>query len=462
MTIRVRFAPSPTGNLHIGGARTALFNWAYARKNGGKFLLRVEDTDLERSTLESREAILEALVWQGLNWDEDIVIQSSRRDIHVETANRLLAEGKAYKCFATTDDLGAMRERALTEGRTRTYERTWRDRTDHPEDRPFVVRFKVPTTGTTTLDDQVMGKIHVENDHVDDFVILRSDGSPTYNFVVVCDDVFMNVTHVVRGQDHVSNTFKQVHVYAALDAALPTFAHLPLIDGLSKRKGSTSVQDYRDQGFVAEAVNNYIARLGWSHGDVELMSPAEFVELFSLEGVNRSNSTYDEVKFKWVNSQWIQRLEAADLAERLLPFLAKIDIEITATAPLVALVAALQPRSETLVEMADQARFAFVAPTEYDEKGVKKWMKAGSKDAFCGLIDALEACTTWDAEHIEKCFADTIEAHEIKMGKLAQPVRVAITGTPVSPPIDVTLAAVQKDDAIARMHAAVTLFADPQ
>ena len=462
MTTRVRFAPSPTGYLHLGSARTALFNWLFARHTGGKFLLRVEDTDLERSTLESRQAILDAMEWLGLDYDEEMVLQSTRRDVHVGVAKKLLAEGKAYKCFCTGDELAAMKKRAFDEGRTRVYERTWRDRTDHPSDQPYAVRLKMPIEGETVLEDAVLGRITVQNDDLTDLVILRSDGSPTYNFVVVIDDAFMRITHVIRGQDHTTNTLTQINLYKLLGYDLPTFGHLPLIDGLSKRKGSHGIHNYDEMGYVREAVNNYVARLGWSHGDDEIFTNDELIEKFTLEGVNRSNSTYDTDKFLWVNSTWIKRLEAADLAERLLPHLSRRGVETTVDDMLVALVAALQPRSDTLESMADQALFAFVAPTEYDAKAVKKWMKGAAKAAYGDLIETLDGLSKFDAPTIESAFAEVLERNELKMGKLAQPVRVAITGTAVSPPIDVTLAAVGQRDAITRLRAAQHLLQDPQ
>ncbi len=442
--VRVRFAPSPTGYLHIGGARTALFNWLYARHTGGKFLLRIEDTDLERSTDESRASILEALEWMGLDWDEDIVRQSLRRDVHVKAAQRLLAEGRAYKCYCTADDVAAMRERAFAEGRTRIYERTCRDGADGP-DAPYTVRIKMPTEGATTLQDMVLGEITVDNDNLDDFIILRSDGTPTYNFVVVCDDAFMEVTHVVRGQDHMSNTFRQYHVYGTLGLQPPTFAHLPLVDGLSKRKGSASVQHYRDQGYLAEAVNNYIARLGWSHGDEEIFSTAELVEKFDVADVNAGSGRYDEEKMSWVNTQWMQRLDAADIATRLVPFLAAIDIDAGVDDRLTLLVSELQPRAKDLVDMADKARFAYQKPSDYDAKAVKKWMKFGARAAYLDLIDALEALDSFTTETIETAMEAVLARHELKMGKLAQPVRVALTGTSVSPGIFQSLAVVGRD-----------------
>ena len=462
MSIRVRFAPSPTGYLHLGGARTALFNWLYARHTDGKFLLRVEDTDRERSTEASRHAILEGMEWLGMGWDEDMVLQSDRLDIHLKFVQELLDAGKAYKCFATAEDMATMRTEAFANGRTRIYDRTWRDRTDHPVDAPYTIRMKMPIEGNTTINDLVLGEITVQNDDLDDLIILRSDGSPTYNFVVVCDDHFMKVNHVVRGQDHMTNTFRQYNIYKALGYEPPAFAHLPLIDGLSKSKGSPSVQRYRDEGFLSEAVVNYIARLGWSHGDQEVFTVDELIAKFDLAGVNKSSGNFDIAKMTWVNVQWMKRLPAPTIAERLLPFLAKVGVETQVDDRLILLVENLVERNATLVDMAAAARFAYVAPTEYQAKAVKKWIKANSKPAFASLIDAIEALEVYNTETIEAAFTKVIADHEIKMGKVAQPVRIALTGTSMSPGIYETIAVVEQADAVARMRRTLELFPEPQ
>jgi glutamyl-tRNA synthetase len=459
--IRVRFAPSPTGTLHIGSARTALFNWLYARHTGGQFLLRIEDTDPERSTEASLESVLEAMEWMGLEYDEEMILQTSRVDEHIALAEKMLAEGKAYRCYAGADELAAMKERAYAEGRTRIYERSWRDRTDHPTG-PYTVRIKMPTEGKTTIHDLVLGDVTVAHDDLDDFIILRSDGSPTYNFVVVCDDVFMNVTHVIRGQDHVSNTFRQVQVYRALGAELPTFGHAPLIDGLSKRKGSLSVQHYRDAGFLQEAIINYVARLGWSHGDQEIFSVDELVALFDMAGVNASSGKFDDAKLAWVNSEWMQRLDPATLAPRLVPFLEAIGVDATVDDRLLRLVRLLQPRSKTLVDMAEQARFVFAPPVGYEDGAVKKWMKDGSKAAFEALTRAFETVPTFDAATIEATVEQVLALHDLKMGKLAQPIRVALTGTAVSPGIFESAELVGQVEVVRRMRAAQHLYADAQ
>lgn len=459
MTYRLRFAPSPTGKLHLGGARTALFNWLYAKHVGGTFLLRIEDTDLERSTEESKQAILSAMAWLGMVPDEEPVIQSSRAGEHVRIANELLEKGLAYRCYCTAEELEQMRATAQAEGRQPKYDGRWRDRTDWPSDgTPFTVRFKMPTEGATTIDDMVLGPITVSHDELDDLIILRSDGSPTYNFVVVCDDAFMNVTHVVRGQDHVSNTFRQFHIYKALGKQPPRFGHLPLIDGLSKRKGSAGVGDYQARGFLKEAIINYVARLGWSHGDQEIFTVDELIALFDLKDVNKASGKFDEDKFIWVNQQWMKKLPAEVLAERVLPYLADRGIETTADAKLVRLAAALQERSHDLIQMADGAVFAYRRPETFDEKAVAKFMKAEALGAYDALIAALDVLGEFEPAAIEAAFNEVVASTGLGLGKIAQPVRIALTGASVSPPIFETLAAVGRDESLARLRHARSLF----
>ena len=460
MSIRLRFAPSPTGYLHIGGARTALFNFLYAKHTGGKLLLRIEDTDLERSTEQSMHAIIEGLEWLGIHHDEDMVIQSSRRDEHVRLAHDLLDRGLAYKCYCTAEELVTMRETAIAEGRPPKYDARWRDRTDAPEgDAAFTVRFKMPQTGETTVHDLVLGDVTVNHEELDDLIIVRSDGTPTYNFVVVCDDSFMGVTHVVRGQDHMSNTFRQYQLYKALGHTPPEFGHLPLVDGLSKRKGSASVQHYRDQGYLAEAVVNYIARLGWSHGDQEIFSYDELIAKFDVIDVNRGSGRYDEDKMSWVNTQWMKRLSTQTLAERTLPFLKARGVETEVDAKFLMLVEALRERSLNLVQLADGALFAWQAPAAYAEAAVKKWMSAASKPGFEQLIAALESLSGFEPADIEAAVKGVLESSGLGLGKLAQPVRIALTGDAVSPPIYETIAVVGQAETLRRMRAALSQFA---
>lgn len=458
---RVRFAPSPTGNLHIGGARTALFNWLYARHTGGKFLLRIEDTDLERSTEASLQAILDALDWMGLDYDEPPVRQTARQKEHVELAKKLLEQGLAYKCYCTAEELEQMREDARARGDQPRYDRRWRDADEPPSpDAPYSVRFKMPLDGELTIHDQVLGEVTVGNKELDDLVILRSDGTPTYNFVVVCDDAHMGITHVIRGQDHLRNSFRQTYIYRALGFTPPQFAHLPLVDGLSKRKGSAGVQDFRDRGFLKEALINYIARLGWSHGDQELFTIEELVQHFDVKGVQRGSSSYDEQKMLWVNSEWIKRLESKELAQRLVPFLAKLNIEAVVDARMEFLVDQLRPRANTLVDMAELARFAYEAPSEYNDNAVKKWLKAESKPAIEALIEALNALSAWEVDAVSETVAHIVKSHELKFMKVGQPIRVALAGDTQSPSIGETLWIVGQQESVARLRKALPLFAD--
>lgn len=456
---RVRFAPSPTGTLHIGGARTALFNWLYARHTGGKFLLRIEDTDIERSTEESLQAIMEALEWLGLDHDEPPVRQTERQDEHVRLANELLDKGLAYRCYCTAEELEKMREDARARGDQPRYDRRWRDNDEAPSaDAPYSVRFKMPLDGELTIDDQVLGDVTVGNKELDDLVILRSDGTPTYNFVVVCDDAHMGITHVIRGQDHLRNSFRQTHIYRALNFETPIFAHLPLVDGLSKRKGSSSVQDYRDRGFLKEALINYIARLGWSHGDQELFTIEELIKHFDVVNVQRGSASYDEKKMLWVNAEWIKRLPAEDLAARLVPYLKEHDIDATVDERMCFLVDQLRPRAHTMVDMANAARFAYLAPTEYNEKAASKWLKEDSKPAIEDLITRLEALETWDVPTVSDVVGGIVKSHGLKFMKVGQPIRVALAGDTQSPSIGETIWLVGQSESVERLRKILPMF----
>jgi glutamyl-tRNA synthetase len=463
MSVRVRFAPSPTGFLHIGGARTALFNWLFARHNDGEFVIRVEDTDLARSTTESMDSILEALDWLGLDHDGEILSQSSRKDEHVKLAKKLLDEGKAYKCYATPEELEEMKEKAVAEGRQPKYDRRWRDGGEPPSpDAPYAIRFKMPMTGSTTIEDAVLGTVTVNHGELDDLIIVRRDGTPTYNFVVVCDDAFMEISHVIRGQDHMTNTFRQAQIYEALGYERPTFAHLPLVDGLSKRKGSLSVQHYRDEGFLKEAVINYMARLGWSHGDREIFSISDLVELFDLRDVNRSSATYDESKMLWVNTEWLRLIDSDELGQRLASYLKEQGIDAEGDDRLGAIADLYRERAETLVEMAEKVTYFFEAPEEYNAKHMKKWLKADSKDGFVALIDKFRALDDFDTEHVDGAMRETLKEHDLKYVKLAQPCRIALSGAAATPSIDATIATVGKEESIRRMEKLVPHFPEPQ
>ncbi|MFU8806663.1 MAG: glutamate--tRNA ligase [Bradymonadaceae bacterium] len=452
MSVRVRFAPSPTGFLHMGNTRTALFNYLFARHNDGTFILRIEDTDLERSKEEYTEVIIDALAWLGMTIDEGPFYQSRRTEIYQEKVKALLEGGHAYRCYLTPEELEVGRARCIAEGGKSEYSRVWRDRTDHPEDKPYVVRIKMPLKGSLTIEDLVQGTVTVDAAELDDFVILRSDGSPTYNFVVVVDDALMEITHVIRGKDHLNNTFRQLPVYEALGFDAPQFGHLPLISGLSKRKGSASVQAYRDQGFLPEAVVNYLARLGWSHGDQEIFSLDELIEYFGFDHVGRSSGNFDETKFQWVNSEWIKRLDSDDVARRWVPFLVKAGYQVEADGRLAGIAEVMKDRAKTLVEMTEMTGFFFSESVTFDEAAVKKWLKPSLVEVFEELIERLRVLDEWTLEGIEGVYRTLCEERELGLGKIAQPTRVSITGTTVSPGLFETVFLLGRGKTIPRLE----------
>ena len=456
MTVRVRFAPSNTGFLHMGNTRTGLFNFLFARNHEGAFILRIEDTDLERSEQRYADAIIDTLDWLGMSPDEGPVYQTQRTTLYKEAAQQLLGSGNAYRCYCSPEEIERDRAAAWEEGRV--WRSPWRDRgeEDWPEDAdtPYVVRVRAPEgDGEFVIEDLVQGEVRYAHEELDDFVILRADGSPTYNFVVVVDDVDMKITHVIRGKDHLTNTFRQLVVYGALDAQAPQFGHLPLISGLSKRKGSAGVFDYRDRGFLREAIINYLARLGWSHGDQELFSLDELCQHFSFDHVGKSNSEFDEQKFLWVNEQWMKRVDLDDLTERWRPFLKEAGLEPGAdTERLRAICELMRPRAQTLVEMAEGARYFFEDPDGFDDKAAKKWLKASLADTFDDLIGRLDALDTWDTEHLESLYRAFCEEKDLGLGKLAQPTRVSITGNTASPGLFETLELIGKAPSLTRMR----------
>ncbi len=456
--IRVRFAPSPTGVLHLGGARTALFNWLWARNQGAKFLLRVEDTDRERSTDESTQAILNALKWLGMDWDEEPVFQSSRIEEHKKALDKLVAEGRVYKCYCTPEERKQMREEALAESRTSQYDGRCDGKPD-ATDKPFVWRFRMPKEGDTVIDDIVMGRIATPNQELEDLVIARSDGSPLYNFVVVIDDAAMGVTHVVRGKDHLTNTPKQVQIYKALGLDVPKFAHLPLILGLSKRLRSAGIESYQKQGYLPQAVNNYIARLGWSHGDQEVFSTDELVQMFSLEDVNRSEGKLNMEKMAWLNHQHIQALDSKTLARLTIPFLAELGADVDPEDPkLIPACESRRTKARTLVEMAEGILFYFVGDDalEYDEKAVAKHLDDESKQRLEALAEILTGTEDWTEEPLHELVGDFCKKREIKLKHVAQPCRVALTGTKIGPGLFEMMVVLGQDSTIARLRRAAT------
>ncbi len=433
--VRVRFAPSPTGVLHLGGARTALFNWLFARHTGGKFLLRIEDTDQKRSTDESTNAILDALQWLGMKWDEEPIYQSARMEEYKASLSRLIDEGKVYKCYCTPEERQVMRDEAKSAGRTFIYDGRCDGKPDQP-DKQFVWRFRISKDGETVVEDLVQGRVVTPNYEIEDLVIARSDGTPLYNFVVVIDDAAMGITHVVRGKDHLTNTPKQMAIYQGLGLPIPSFAHLPLILGLSKRLRSAGVESYRDQGYLPGAVNNYIARLGWSHGDQEIFSDTELADKFDLADVNRSEGALNVEKMEWINQQHIMATGREGLAAMVVPFLSTAGVEVALDDPrLPPACETVQLRSKTLVEMAAKVKFYFLEDDAivYDEKAAKKFLTQESKVRIAGMATALEGSLDWTVQSIEDAVNGFCESSDIKLKHVAQPSRVALTGEATGP-----------------------------
>jgi glutamyl-tRNA synthetase len=459
MTVRTRFAPSPTGYLHIGGARTALFNWLFARHHGGKFVLRIEDTDVARSTRESIAAILDGMKWLGLDWDEGPFFQSQRLEIYRDHADRLLKKGLSYRCWCTPEELEARRKAALAGGRPPGYDGRCRERTDEPEG-PYAVRFKVHP-GTIPFHDLVKGPISFDLKEIEDFVILRSDGTPTYNLSVVADDSTMEINYVIRGDDHVANTPKQILLYEALGYPVPRFAHLPMILGsdrtrLSKRHGATSVMAYREMGYLPHALVNYLARLGWSHGDQEIFSLSELIEKFSLEAVGKSSGVFNPEKLLWLNHHYIKESSPDALIEPLLPFVESMGIKAAGDVRLPAIINTLKERAKTLKEMAEAGLFYFKEDVEYDEKAAKKFLTPDRAGIFETLVEKLSTLEPFTEGKVEEVFNAILEEKGLKLGKVAQPVRVALTGTTVSPGIFETIAALGKTKTVQRLKKAAS------
>ncbi|MGZ8246025.1 glutamate--tRNA ligase [Methylomagnum sp.] len=460
MTIRTRFAPSPTGYLHVGGARTALFSWLYARKHGATFILRIEDTDLERSTAESVNAILEGMTWLGLEYDEGPFYQTHRFDRYKEVIQQLLDEGQAYHCYCSKEELDAMREEQMARKEKPRYDGRCRHRAEPREGVPPVVRFRNPDEGEVVIDDLVKGRIVVKNGELDDLIIARSDGSPTYNLTVVVDDLDMNITHVIRGDDHVNNTPRQINILKALGAELPKYAHVPMILGsdgarLSKRHGAVSVMQYRDDGFLPEAVLNYLVRLGWSHGDQEIFSIDEMIAAFDIPAINVSASTFNPDKLLWLNHHYLMHGDPLHVAHHLRWHLGQLGIDPTTGPDPVEVVKAQRERNKTLVDMAKASEFFYRDFEAYDEKAAKKNLTPEAAAGLEALRENLEALHPWGREAIHEAVAAIAEALGVKMGGVAQPLRVAMSGTSVSPPIDLTLELLGKGKTLARIDRAL-------
>ncbi|MES9830345.1 MAG: glutamate--tRNA ligase [Candidatus Thiodiazotropha sp.] len=463
MTVRTRFAPSPTGYLHVGGARTALFSWLYARKHGGKFVLRIEDTDLERSTMESVNAILEGMTWLGLEYDEGPFYQTKRFDRYDEVIQDLLARGLAYRCNCSHERLDRLRNEAMQNKLKPRYDGHCKHR-DVSQDEPHVIRFQNPESGIVVVDDLIRGMVTFNNEELDDLIIRRTDGSPTYNLTVVVDDLDMSITHVIRGDDHLNNTPRQINILRALDADPPQYGHVPMILGddgsrLSKRHGAVSVMQYREAGFLPEALLNYLVRLGWSHGDQEIFSVDEMIELFDIDAVNKAASSFNADKLLWLNQHYIKQENPKRIAHLLSPHMGNLEIDPSQGPDLVAVAEAHQERANTLVEMAEMSAFCYRDFENYEEKAAKKHLRPAAREPLRRMRDVLASLGDWTAGTLHSVVDQVSAELDVKMGKVAQPLRVALVGRAASPGIDVTLYLVGKEASLKRIDKALEYIA---
>ncbi len=463
MLVKTRFAPSPTGYLHIGGARTALFSWLYAKKNKGSFVLRIEDTDKQRSTQEAVDVILEGMSWLGLEHDEGPIYQSQRNERYQEVIQQLLDEEKAYKCYCSKEELDTMREKQMQAKIKPRYTGLCRHLSAPPagkEQVQPVIRFKTPTDGAVIIDDLIKGRIIIKNKELDDLIIARGDGSPTYNFVVVVDDLDMSLTHIIRGDDHLNNTPRQINILKALDAKIPEYAHLPMIldeqgAKLSKRHGAANLLNYRDDGYLPHALINYLVRLGWSHGDQEIFSMDEMCQLFDLPDVNKSASSINPEKLLWLNQYYIKNLDAKIVAQHLAYHMQKLAIDTLNGPPLESLVTGLAERSKTLLDMAKNSRYFYEDFDSFDEKAAKKNLKAEAIPPLQFLLDEFNQIDDWNGEELHNIVKSAVDKLGLKLGKIAQPLRVAITGSGASPSIDITLELIGKERVLQRIKKAI-------
>jgi glutamyl-tRNA synthetase len=464
MTMKTRFAPSPTGYLHVGGARTALFSWLLARHHGGQFVLRIEDTDLERSTQESVDAILEGMAWLGLDHDEGPHYQTQRFDRYNAVIDQLLAEGKAYRCTCSRERLDALRAEQMSNKQKPRYDGHCRSLDVDPA-QPHVVRFRNPLDGEVVFDDLIRGRITVSNGELDDLIIRRTDGSPTYNLSVVVDDHDMGITHVVRGDDHINNTPRQINLFEALAWGVPQFGHVPMILGddgarLSKRHGAVSVMQYKDDGYLPEALLNYLVRLGWSHGDQELFTRDEMIRLFDLDGVNRAPSAFNTEKLVWINQQYIKEANPRRLAGLVDEFLQAGGVQTADGPPLPDVVEAQRERAGTLVELAGLCHFYYRDFEDFAPAATKKAFKGDADQALLAVRSRLEALDGWSREAIHQTVAETVEALGVGFGKVAMPLRTAVTGGAPSPDLDLTVALVGRDATLRRIDKAIAFIQD--
>jgi glutamyl-tRNA synthetase len=463
MTIRTRFAPSPTGYLHVGGARTALFSWLFARKHGGAFVLRIEDTDLERSTAESVNAILEGMTWLGLEYDEGPFYQTKRFDRYNEVIDELIEKGMAYRCNCSKERLDELREQQMANKENPRYDGHCRGSEIDPNE-PHVIRFLNPEEGSVVFDDLVRGEVEISNAQLDDLIIRRTDGSPTYNLTVVVDDHDMGISHVIRGDDHINNTPRQINIFEAMGWDLPVFAHLPMILGddgarLSKRHGAVSVMQYMEDGYLPEALLNYLVRLGWSHGDQEVFSIEEMIQLFDVEDVNKAASSFNTEKLQWLNQHYIKESDPLHIAHLLSPHMGRLGIDPTEGPELVKVAEAQRERAKTLVEMAEISAFFYKDFETFDETAAKKNLRPVAREPLEKMREALAAQEDWSGEALHQLVQDVSEQLDLKMGKVAQPLRVAVVGRAASPGIDVTLELVGKEACLRRIDMALDYIA---
>ncbi|MEE9213182.1 MAG: glutamate--tRNA ligase [Thermodesulfobacteriota bacterium] len=460
MTVITRFAPSPTGSLHIGGARTAIFNWLFARHNKGKFLLRIEDTDQARSTDESLDEILRSMEWLGLNFDDIPIRQSERLEIYREYANKLLDSGKAYRCYVSPEELEQKRKEAQQNGEFFQYKRQWASESAG-QDEPFAIRLSTPDHGDIQVHDLLRGIINFDAKEIDDFVILKMDGFPTYNFAVVIDDSLMEITHILRGDDHLINTPKQILIYEAMGFKVPMFAHVSMILGsdktkLSKRHGATSIEAYRDFGYLPEAMINYLARLGWSYGDEEIFSKEGLIEKFSLENLGKSAAVFNPEKLTWLNTHYLKEKPGKEIAELIIPLMKDKGYNAELDDKLLMIIEQLRDRSKTIIDFVDQSHYFYTDHIEYEKKARDKFLKEDNIPVFKSLIKQLTMLESFDQDSIHKTFEDIMKKTGLKLGKIAQPTRVALTGGTVSPGIFEVMEILGKEKVIDRLNKALS------
>lgn len=460
MTIRTRFAPSPTGFLHVGGVRTALFSWLYAKHHQGEFILRIEDTDRERSTQESVQAILDGMSWLGLDYDEGPFYQTERYDRYNQVVEQFLAEGKAYRCECSKERLEKLREDQLAAKEKPRYDGHCRARNLPAMDAPHVIRFKNPESGVVSFTDQVYGEIHIDNNELDDLILIRSDGHPTYNFAVVIDDLDMQITHVIRGDDHINNTPRQINLFKALNATIPVFAHLPMILGddgkrLSKRHGAVSVLQFKELGFLPHALLNYLVRLGWSSGDQEIFSVDEMIAKFDLRNVSRGVSSFNYDKLHWLNQHYQKSDAPEDVAKALAWHFAQEGIDLSKGPGLKELVAVQAERCKTLAEMCSMSLYFYTDHIDYDPDAVKKHLRPVILEPMAALYERFKEVNDWQPDQLQECINDTCAQFDLNMGKIAQPLRVAVTGSGMSPAIDATLHLLGKQRVLDRLEEAL-------